>query len=127
MTPAAKKILIVDHDPNIGIALEFLMAQHGFQVKIARSGEEALESIAGEVPDLLLLEVRLPYRNGFEICQLVRQRPEWRHLKIILLTARGREVDVAKGMALGADAYITKPFAARELVTRVQTILQKAP
>ena len=119
-----KKILIVDDEPNIVISLEFLMQQGGYDIEIARDGQEALNKLSSFHPDLVLLDVMLPYMDGFEICQAIRQKPDWNHIKVILLTAKGREVDITKGTALGADAYVTKPFATRELVDKVHEMLE---
>jgi DNA-binding response OmpR family regulator len=125
MIPPSKRILVVDSDPNMTLTLEFLLAQNGFQVRTARSGEEALEYLAAEVPDVLLLEISLPYRSGFEVCQIVRQHPEWEHVRIVLLSARSREVDIAKGISLGADAYVTKPFSANDLIKKLSELKDK--
>ncbi|MFN3331824.1 MAG: response regulator transcription factor [Caldilinea sp.] len=114
------KVLIVDDEANIVISLEFLMEQAGYAVAIARNGDEALEKIEGFRPDLVLLDVMLPGVNGFDILQRVRQQPEYRNMAIIMLTAKGREVEVTKGLALGANAYITKPFSTRELLAEVR-------
>jgi len=116
----SKKILIVDDEANIVLSLEFLMTQAGYTVDAARTGEEALEKLATFVPDLILLDVMLPGINGYDICQRVRQTPAWQWMKIVMLTAKGREVERAKGMALGANAYITKPFSTKELLAEVQ-------
>lgn len=120
----AKKVLIVDDEENIVMSLEFLMQQAGFDVHVARQGEEAMSQIAAVGPDLVLLDVMLPRLNGYEICQKVRENPRWEHIKILMLSAKGREAEVAKGLALGANAYVTKPFSTKELVTRVQQILK---
>lgn len=114
------KVLIVDDEANIVISLEFLMEQAGYAVAIARNGDEALEKIESFRPDLVLLDVMLPGVNGFDILQRVRQQPEHRDMAIIMLTAKGREVEVTKGLALGADAYITKPFSTRDLLAEVR-------
>lgn len=119
----AKKVLIADDEPNIVISLEFLMRHGGYQVETAADGEEALRRIATFRPDLILLDVMLPLRDGFEVCQKIRENPDWNDLKIVMLTAKGREVEVAKGLALGADAYITKPFATKDLLMRVGRLL----
>jgi two-component system, OmpR family, alkaline phosphatase synthesis response regulator PhoP len=119
----ARKILIVDDEPNIVVPLEFLMEQKGYEVMIAQSGEECLEIISKHRPDLLLLDIMLPGIDGFEVCEIVRLKPEWKHIKIIFLTAKGREVDIAKGMVLGADAYITKPFSNERIVRQVGELL----
>jgi DNA-binding response OmpR family regulator len=119
----AKRILIADDESNIVISLEFLMQRSGYQVKTAADGEQALRQLSEFKPDLILLDIMLPLRNGFEVCQRIRENPEWQHTKIVMLTAKGREVEVTKGLALGADIYITKPFATRELLASVQQLL----
>ncbi|MEZ4705970.1 MAG: response regulator [Caldilineaceae bacterium] len=119
----AQKILIVDDEANIVISLQFLMEQAGYAVDVARTGDEALEKLDAFLPDLVLLDIMLPGVNGFEICQRIRASAAWRHMKVVILTARGREVEVAKGFALGADAYITKPFSTRNLLEEVQRCL----
>lgn len=119
----AKKILIADDEPNIVISLEFLMQHSGYQVKTASDGEEALRQITEFKPDLILLDIMLPLRDGFEVCQKLRENPDWSNVKIVMLTAKGREVEVAKGLALGADVYITKPFATKDLLANVQRLL----
>lgn len=120
------KILIVDDEPNLVIPLQFLMEQHGYQALVAQSGEEALESISKEKPDLVLLDIMLPGVDGFEVCEIIRLNPEWRSTKIIFLTAKGRDVDIAKGMVLGADEYITKPFSNQQVIDAVTTLLKDA-
>ena len=119
----SKKVLIVDDEPNIVRSLQFLMKREGFEVLIAGDGEAALEQIAAHRPHLVLLDVMMPKRNGFEVCQLVRANADWQDIKVILLTAKGRDVDVEKGMAMGADAYVTKPFATRDLVAQIKSML----
>ena len=119
----AKTVLIVDDEPGIVVPLEFLMKQNGFSVMVAHSGEEALAFLNEKKPDLILLDIMLPSCSGFEVCQRVRENPGWKDIKIILLTAKSREVDMAKGMALGADAYVTKPFSTRELVKKVAQMI----
>lgn len=119
----AHKILIADDEPNIVVSLEYLMKREGFDVRVAANGDEALAQLAEFAPDLLLLDVMLPRRNGFEVCQQLRSDPRWQHLKVVMLTAKGREIEMQKGLALGADAYITKPFSTKELVARVKHLL----
>lgn len=119
----AKKILIVDDEPNIVLSLEFLMKQAGYQVRTATDGEAALKAIREEHPDLVLLDVMMPRKDGYEVCQTVRKEPDCKDIKIVMLTAKGREVEREKGLALGADDYITKPFATREVVDKVREIL----
>lgn len=122
----ANKILIVDDEPNIVLSLEFLMKQAGFRVSTAADGEAGLEAVAAECPDLILLDVMMPRKNGYEICQAIRENPAWKHIRIIMLTAKGREVEKEKGLALGADDYVTKPFSTQEVVEKVQALLVNA-
>lgn len=117
------KILIADDEPNIVISLEYLLRREGYAVQVARDGQEALEAIARDRPDLVLLDVMMPHKSGFEVCQAVRSDPAMAETRILMLTAKGRETDVAKGMALGANAYMTKPFSTRELVLKVAELL----
>ncbi|CDH47002.1 Response regulator receiver protein (modular protein) [Candidatus Contendobacter odensis Run_B_J11] len=125
-TDMANKILVVDDEPNIVLSLEFLMKQAGFQVRTASDGEAALAAIAAEPPDLVLLDVMMPRKNGYEVCQAIRANPAWKGTRIIMLTAKGREVEREKGLALGADDYITKPFSTQEVVERVRELLAEA-
>jgi DNA-binding response OmpR family regulator len=119
----SKRILVVDDEPSILLSLEFLMEQEGYDVRTATDGEEALQAVHEKLPDLILLDVMMPKRDGFEVCQTIRANPEWKEIRIIMLTAKGREVDQEKGIALGADDYITKPFATLELVEKVRIVL----
>ncbi len=118
----AKRVLIADDEPNIVMSLEFLMERNGYEVQIARNGEEALAAVGTFNPDLILLDVMMPLRSGFEVCQKIRENPTWQAIKIIMLTAKGREIEIAKGMALGANAYITKPFSTKELLEQVYAL-----
>ncbi|MCB1894758.1 MAG: response regulator [Zoogloeaceae bacterium] len=119
----ANKVLIADDEVNIVISLEFLMKREGFDVSVAKDGEEAVEKIRSERPDLVLLDVMMPKKTGFEVCQEVRADAELGGMKILMLTAKGRDTEMAKGMALGADAYMTKPFSTKELVSEVKKLL----
>lgn len=121
-----KKVLIVDDEENIVISMEFLLNQAGYYLEIARNGEEALEKVAAFTPDLILLDVMMPKINGFEVTRRVRENPAWQQIKIIMLTAKGREVEVTKGLALGANAYIIKPFSTKELMAQVEHILDES-
>lgn len=118
-----KKILIVDDEPNIVISLEFLMKKEGFEVAVASDGEEALAKVASFDPDLILLDVMMPRKSGFEVCESLRSNPKHGGLLIVMLTAKGRDTEVAKGMAIGADAYVTKPFSTKELLAKVKDML----
>lgn len=117
------KILIADDEPNIVASLEFLMTRSGYEVRTARDGDEALALVESFQPDLVLLDVMIPSRSGYEVCQKMRERPEWRHIKIMMLSAKGREAEVSKGLSIGADAYMTKPFSNRELIARIGGLL----
>ena len=120
---AAKKILIAEDEPNIVVSLEFLLKEAGYEVAVARDGSEAL-SLAGTLrPDLIVLDVMLPALNGFDVCRRIRGSREAKDIKVLMLTARGRDSEVTKGMAVGADAYMTKPFATRELMKVVAELL----
>ena len=118
-----KKILIVDDEPNIVISLEFLMKKEGFEVAIANDGEDALAKVDSFGPDLVLLDVMMPRKSGFEVCEALRADPVKSSLKIVMLTAKGRDTEVAKGLAIGADAYMTKPFSTKELLAMVKAML----
>ena len=118
-----KKVLIADDEANIVVSLEYLMQREGHAVLVARDGPEALKMIARERPDLVLLDVMMPGMSGFEVCQAVRADAALAGTRIVMLTAKGRDTDVAKGTALGADAYVTKPFSTRELADTVRLLL----
>jgi len=118
-----RHVLIADDEANIVISLEFLMKREGHRVSIARDGDAALAAIRAERPDLVLLDVMMPGKSGFEVCQAVRADESLAGVKILMLSAKGRETDLAKGNALGADAYMTKPFSTRELADKVREML----
>ncbi len=117
------KILIVDDEPNIVISLEFLMKKEGFAVAVAGDGDAALAQLAAFGPDLVLLDVMMPKKSGYEVCQAIKTDPAQAATKVVMLTAKGRESEVAKGLALGADAYVTKPFATKDLVAKIKSLL----
>lgn len=119
----ALSVLVADDEPNIVLSLQFLMNQAGFDVRVARDGDEAIAMIEERVPDLVLLDVMMPKKDGYEVCQTIRNNPAWKDMRIIMLTAKGREVEREKGMAMGADEYITKPFSTRYVVERVKQLL----
>ena len=120
-----KEILIVDDEPGIVVPVKFLMEQKGYNVMIAERGEDALDLIYHYKPDLVLLDIMLPGIDGYEVCEIVRLNPDYRNVKIVFFTAKGREMEIAKGLALGADAYITKPYSNAELVAKVKELLEK--
>jgi DNA-binding response OmpR family regulator len=119
----AKSVLIVEDEENIGIALRYLMKGQGYEVRFARDGEEALAMAEESPPDLMLLDVMMPKRDGYDVCQTLRANPACRSIKIIMLSAKGRDIEVEKGLALGADAYMTKPFSTKELAAKVRAML----
>ena len=121
------KILIADDEPNILISLEYLMKREGFEVHLARDGQEALAALQRERPRLVLLDVMMPKLSGFEVCQALRADEALRDTLVLMLTAKGRDTDVAKGLGVGADAYMTKPFSTKELVQKVRAMLAAQP
>jgi DNA-binding response OmpR family regulator len=121
-----QSVLIVDDEPNILLSLQFLMKKSGYEVRTSKDGEEALAEIARAAPDLVLLDVMMPKIDGFSVCKTIRDNPEWKEVRIIMLTARGRDVEREKGLALGADDYITKPFSTADAIARVEAVLGRA-
>ena len=119
----AKKVLIVDDEPNIVAALDYLLQRSGYEVRIATNGEEALRQVEAFGPELVLLDVMMPQRSGYDVCQRIRERPEWSGIRIVILSAKGRDAEVSKGLALGADLYVTKPFSNAELVAQIGRLL----
>jgi DNA-binding response OmpR family regulator len=122
-----KSILVVEDEPNIVLSLQFLMKKAGFEVRVARDGDEALAAVEERAPDLILLDVMIPKRDGYDVCQTIRANPSWQAVYIIMLTAKGREVDREKGLALGANDYVTKPFSTRDLTEKVKQLLNGSP
>jgi len=119
----AKRVLIADDEPNIVTSLEFLMEQAGYETRIATNGNEALELAVSFQPDLVLLDIMFPAKSGYEVCQRLKSDPATRDIKVVIVSAKGRAVEVAKVLELGADAYIAKPFSTRELVAKVREML----
>jgi DNA-binding response OmpR family regulator len=123
----SKKILIADDEPSIVAALEFLLQRNGYEVHVARDGEEALRLVEAHNPDLVLLDVMMPLKSGYEVCMRMREREDWRQIKIIVLSAKGRDAEVTKGLSMGADIYVTKPFSTRELMAKIKALLDQGP
>ncbi|SEO48772.1 response regulator transcription factor [Aquisalimonas asiatica] len=121
-----QSVLIVDDEPNIILSLRFLMKAEGYRVRVAQDGSEAIAAVQQEAPDLVLLDVMLPGRDGYQICEELRRMPACANTRIIMLTARGRPVDAEKGLATGADDYVSKPFSTRDLLRRVRDLLPVA-
>ena len=120
-----RRVVIADDEPNLVLPLEYMLKREGYEVTVARDGQEALEAIARVHPHLVLLDVMMPRKSGFDVCQMLRADEAHRDLRIMLLTAKGRDDDVAKGLALGADAYVVKPFSPRELLQQVRELLER--
>ena len=118
-----KTILIADDEPNIVVSLEYLLEREGYHVLVARDGQEALAAIELMAPDLVLLDVMLPRLSGFDVCRRIRANPAWNGMRVVMLTAKGRDVEVSQGLAFGADAYVTKPFSTRDLVAQIAMLL----
>jgi DNA-binding response OmpR family regulator len=118
-----KRILIADDEPNIVVSLEFLMKQKGYDVRVVTNGDDALQAVIEFGPELILLDVMMPRLSGYDVCQKVRENPAWAGIRIIMLSAKGRDVEVNKGMAVGADAYVTKPFSTKDLLAQVARLL----
>ncbi len=122
--PSRRKILIADYETGTTTPLKFLMEQSGYDVRVAADGSEALRLAAAYKPDLVLLEAMIADPDGFEICQLIRENPELAATRIVFVSAMIRDVDIAKGFALGADGYIKKPFANAEIMDHVRKLLE---
>jgi two-component system, OmpR family, alkaline phosphatase synthesis response regulator PhoP len=123
MAAAARKVLIADDEPSIVTSLEFLMRGCGYEVRVARDGEEALRVAEGFRPDVLLLDVMMPLCDGFEVCRRIRSNSATRGVRILMLTADGRSAQAERGLAMGADACLTKPFSNKDLVDQVRGLL----
>ncbi len=120
-----RKVLIVDDEPNIVTALEFLLRRSGYDVRLAANGVEALEQVDAYKPDVVLLDVMMPLKSGYEVCQRMRERPDLAHIRIVMLSAKGSEAEINKGLSLGADLYITKPFSTQELVATIDRLFEQ--
>lgn len=116
------KVLIVDDEPNILLSLDFLMKKNGYKVFLARNGAEAIESATSNLPDVIILDIMMPDVDGYQICKTLKSDPKLQHTKIMFLSAKSKESDIAKGLELGADAYMTKPFGNKELLEKVKEL-----
>jgi DNA-binding response OmpR family regulator len=123
--PSPARVLIVDDEPNILLSLQFLMKKAGYDVRTAKDGEQALAEVAREKPDIILLDVMMPKLDGFSVCQRIKSDPDLSSVRIVMLTARGRDVEREKGISLGADDYITKPFSTKDAIDRVAALLAR--
>lgn len=123
MQKVKPKILIADDEPNIVTALDYLLRNSGYEVRAASNGEEALAQVESFLPDVVLMDIMMPLKSGYEVCQRMRERPEWSHIKIVMVSAKGRDAEVTKGLSLGADLYVTKPFSSHELVDAIDRLV----
>jgi len=123
----AQRILVVDDEPSIILSLQYLLQREGYEVDIAADGEAALEVVARRPPALIVLDVMLPTMSGFEVCRRLRADPTRAGIRVLMLTARGGDTEVQKGLKLGADLYVTKPFSTHELLEQVRRLLGEAP
>jgi len=121
------KVLIADDEPNIVVSLEYLLKRAGYTVLVARDGQEAIDTLRRERPALVLLDVMMPKKSGHEVCAELRADESLRDIRVLMLSAKGRDTDVDKGLGVGADAYMTKPFSTKELVAKVAQMLDAAP
>ena len=118
-----KKILIVDDEPNIVMSLEYTFKKNNFEVFIARDGQEALEIVKNNFPDVIILDVMMPMVDGYATLEQIRKDSNLEHTKVIFLSAKNKTSDIEKGMSLGADAYLTKPFSIKKVVDQVLELL----
>jgi DNA-binding response OmpR family regulator len=119
-----KKILAVDDEPNILMSIEFILEMEGYEVHTARDGNEALEVAQRVHPDLILLDINMPNKDGYEVCRLLREQPELAGIKVIMLTAKGQPLEKKKGLEVGADEYVTKPFGAEDLLEKIRAMIE---
>ncbi len=121
----SQSILVVDDEAYIVTSLEYVMKSAGFEVGVAYDGEEALAKVAEMVPDLVILDVMMPKLDGFEVCEKIRANPLWKSVRIVMLTAKGRDTERSRGLALGADDYLSKPFSTRAILQRIKELLSE--
>jgi DNA-binding response OmpR family regulator len=121
------KVLIADDEPSIVTSLEFLMQRSGYEVRVARDGDEAMRLVGSFRPHVVLLDVMMPRRSGVDVCREIRGNPAWRGIKVVMISAKGREADVDRGVAAGADAYVTKPFSTKAVVATVDALMRGTP
>ena len=119
----SKRILVGDDEPNIVAALEFVLQRAGYEVETARNGEEVLRRIEHAAPDLVLLDIMMPILSGYDVCRRIRSRPDWHRLKVVMLSARGREAESQRGLDAGADLYVVKPFSNKDLLQKIDALL----
>ena len=118
------KLVAIDDEAEFVKTINQFFTDRGFEVHVALTGTSGVELVEAHQPDLVLLDVMMPVKSGYEVCQRMRERADWRHIKIIMLTAKGRDVEMSKGLSIGADLYITKPFSTQELVAKINGLLE---
>ena len=121
----ARTVLVADDEPSILLSIQFVLQKAGYLVRAARDGDEVLRAVDEAAPDLIILDAMMPGRSGYDVCQLLRTKPNCRDIPVIMLTAKGRDIDRQKGLALGATDYVTKPFSTRDLVEKVRGYLDE--
>ena len=121
------KVLVVEDETNILIPIRFLLEKNGYRVMAVQDGEAVMDALVSFQPDLVLLDIMLPRMDGFEVCQMIRSHPDWRDVKIVFLTAMGRDMDVSKGLSMGGDSYITKPFSNSAIIECIKNLLPDEP
>ncbi|WP_412463802.1 response regulator transcription factor [Flavobacterium mekongense] len=119
-----RKILIVDDEPNIVMSLEYTFKKNNFEVFIARDGQEALDILQNQLPDVIILDIMMPFVDGFETLEQIKKNEKLQHCKVMFLSAKNKESDIEKGLTLGADAYLTKPFSIKKVVEQVNELLE---
>jgi len=118
-----KKILIVDDEPNIVMSLEYAFKKQNFEVFIARDGSEAMQILSHEIPDVVLLDIMMPNVDGYQTLKFIREKVELSATKVVFLTAKNKASDIEKGIQLGADKYLTKPFSVKKIVSEIIELL----
>lgn len=118
-----KKILIVDDEPNIVMSLEYTFKKNNLEVFIARDGQEALDILKNNVPDVIVLDIMMPLVDGYATLEHIKKEEKLQHTKVLFLSAKNKESDIEKGLSMGADAYMTKPFSIKKIVEQVQVLL----
>ena len=121
---SSKKILVVDDEPHLVRSLSFILAKEGYEITTASDGEEALAKVANNKPDLMFLDIMMPKKNGYEVCEAIRRIPELNSLYIIMLSAKGWDIDRAKAIDVGANEFMSKPFSPLEIISRVRKAIQ---
>ncbi|OZV68687.1 response regulator transcription factor [Winogradskyella aurantia] len=118
-----KKIVIVDDEPNIVMTLEYTFKKHNFEVYIARDGSEALEILESVIPDVVMLDIMMPKVDGYQTLKLIKENNKLRNTKVVFLTAKNKDSDIEKGLKLGADRYLTKPFSVKKIVSEINELI----